>query len=83
MTTTERSPGYFDVKAHHAEERINWITFVPRSDDLSILQNGFLGFDLPEGTTYEQAEAIAEFLNKNIVSISYTDLDNPGLHIVQ
>jgi len=36
------------------------------------LGNGFLGFDLPEGTTINKAEEIAAFLQENISSVSYT-----------
>jgi hypothetical protein len=41
---------------------------------LSILENGFLGFRLPPGTSLDQAKEIAKFLNEKIVQLSYTRL---------
>jgi len=49
-----------------------WIVLEPLQKDLDVLCNGFLGLDLPEGTTLKRAEEIAEFLNENITSVSYT-----------
>jgi hypothetical protein len=43
-------------------------------EDLIVLGNGFLGFDLPNGTTIEKAKEIAEFLEENIANVSYTKL---------
>jgi hypothetical protein len=49
-----------------------WICLEPLEEGLKILGKGFLGFDLPEGTTINKAEEIAAFLQENISSISYT-----------
>jgi hypothetical protein len=49
-----------------------WIVLEAFHEDLDILANGFLGFDLPEGTTANQAEEIAAYLNENIRAVSYT-----------
>jgi hypothetical protein len=38
-----------------------WICLEPIKEDLIVLANGFLGFDLPAGTTIEKAKKIAEF----------------------
>jgi hypothetical protein len=35
---------------------------------------GVLGLQVPDGTNFEQAKSIAEYLNENIVAISYTRL---------
>lgn len=40
--------------------------------ELRGLGDGFLGFDLPDGTTYERAKAIAEWLKENIKAVSHT-----------
>ena len=40
--------------------------------DLKVVRNGFLGFDLPIGTTIEKAKKISEFLGENITTVSYT-----------
>ena len=49
-----------------------WICLEPVKEDLKVLRNGFLGFDLPIGTTIEKAKKIAEFLGENITTVSYT-----------
>jgi hypothetical protein len=51
-----------------------WICLEPVQEDLIVLANGFLGFDLPPGTTIEKAKKIAEFLEENIANVSYTKL---------
>ncbi len=40
-------------------------------EDLDVLGGGFLGFDLLEGTTVNQAEEIAAYLNEKIRAVSY------------
>jgi hypothetical protein len=49
-----------------------WIRLEPIDKDLKIFGSGFLGFELPEGTTINTAEEIAAFLQENISSVSYT-----------
>jgi hypothetical protein len=49
-----------------------WIRLEPVDKDLRVLGNGFLGFELPEGTTINAAEEIAAFLQENITRVSYT-----------
>lgn len=39
---------------------------------LSILKNGLLGFELPRGTSPDQAEEIARFLNAKLSIMSFT-----------
>jgi hypothetical protein len=51
-----------------------WICLEPIKEDLIVLANGFLGFDLPAGTTIEKAKKIAEFLEENVATVSYTKL---------
>ena len=51
-----------------------WIFLEPVDEDLIVLGNGFLRFDLPNGTTIEKAKEIAEFLEENIANVSYTKL---------
>lgn len=33
---------------------------------------GYLGVEVPTGTTFEQAKRIADYLNDNVVAITYT-----------
>jgi hypothetical protein len=51
-----------------------WICLKPVKEDLIVLGNGFLGFDLPAGTTVEKTKEIAEFLEENIAIVTYTKL---------
>ena len=51
-----------------------WICLEPIKEDLIVLGNGFLGFDLPAGNTIEKAKEIALFLEENIATVSYTKL---------
>jgi hypothetical protein len=46
-----------------------WIRLEPLDKNLKNLGIGFLGFELPEGTTINKAEEIAAFLQENINSI--------------
>jgi len=47
----------------------------PFSGGLPILEDGSLiGFDLPDGTSYERAQEIARFLNQNLTDMTYTHL---------
>ncbi len=45
------------------------ICLEPVQEDLIVLANGFLGFDLPPGTTIEKAKKIAGFLEENIANV--------------
>ena len=54
-----------------------WIMFEPYDGNIKPLQNGFLGFDLQRGTTYEQAKDFAKLLNERIARTSFTDMRNP------
>lgn len=66
MTTadTKRAEYRFRVK-EHGEGR-PWIFLeLAKEPDLPSITPGFLGFDLKDGTTYEQAKESAKFLNDN------------------
>ena len=52
-----------------------WIMIENPNSSLESLGTGFLAIDLPEGTDLENAERIAEFLNRNVASLSYNKLD--------
>src|SRR6266478_5653054 len=56
---TERVRMSFKVKNFQMGNR--WICLEPVQEDLVVLANGFLGFDLPPGTTIEKTKKIAEF----------------------
>ena len=50
------------------------IVFEPSGGEHKFLKesDGILGFELPKGTTYDEAKEIARFLNKNIKSLLYS-----------
>lgn len=70
MADTKRGEYKFTVKEYH--DGTPWIAFEPLHKTLEIDENGMLGFDLANGTSYEKAEEIARFLNKNIKSLAHT-----------
>ncbi len=72
-STTERARFLFRVQESAAGAPF-WIMPEAWDRELSGLGDGFLGFELPEATTFERANEIADFLNDNIESISYTRL---------
>ncbi len=37
-----------------------------------LFKDGYLGLDLPDGTSFERAKEFANFLNDNIESVRYT-----------
>ena len=53
---TERVRVSFRVKEFPGGQP--WICLEPIKEDLIVLANGFLGFDLPAGTTIEKAKKI-------------------------
>jgi hypothetical protein len=53
-----------------------WIVLERRGHGLDIIGDGFIGFDLREGTSLQEAEKLAEFLRQNIRSVSYTSFSN-------
>ena len=62
----------FVFKTRESAGRDPSIVLEPVGESLDVLAGGFLGFDLPEGTTINQAEEIAAYLNEKINSVSYT-----------
>lgn len=70
MSETETKQYSFTVKQYG--DGIPFILCEPLSGNLEVLDGGILSFELPKGTDYETAETVAEFLDKNIFSISHT-----------
>lgn len=69
---TDRARYVFKVSQY--ADGTPWIATEPVDGDLAVLTpvKGFLGFDLRTGTTFEQAEEIAKFMNEHIEAISCT-----------
>jgi hypothetical protein len=47
-----------------------------RPPGLRAVGDGFLGFDLREGTDIKQAEELARLLNRIVTSVAHTDLSH-------
>jgi len=73
QATTEREEYQFTVK--ESGEGTPWIMLEPSHQSLKSLGNSFLGLDLNEGSTLQQAEEVARYLNQNIVSLAHTPFD--------
>jgi hypothetical protein len=56
----ESSSGEFSIAAE------------PRAAGLLVIQYGALGFELMDGSSYEDAQAVAMYLNEHIVGLTYT-----------
>ena len=72
MAKTERAQYIFAVK--ECSDGTPWIMLEPLNGNIEILNNGFLGFDLPEGTGIHRAEQIAEYMRNNLSKLTYTNL---------
>jgi hypothetical protein len=67
---TDRAQYVFAVKEFG--DGTPWIMLERSGNALDVLGDGFLGFDLNEGPSLQEAEKIARFLRQNIRSVSYT-----------
>jgi hypothetical protein len=70
MARTERGQYRFVVKDKEGDER--FIAAEPAGDVIQKISGDLLAFDLHPGATYQEAELIAEMLNRHVVSISLT-----------
>jgi hypothetical protein len=70
--TTERALYLFKVKQYG--DGSHFIMLEPWDHMLSVFTDGFLGFDLPKGTTLEEAETVARDLQDRIKFVTYTHL---------
>jgi hypothetical protein len=69
---TERGDYRFTVKKF--ADGTPWIVLEPLGRQLNVLGDGFLGFELKPRTSLDQADRIADFMNRNIDTVSYTSL---------
>jgi hypothetical protein len=74
---TEHANYLFRVKGY--ADGTPWICSEPRHKDIPILEHGFLWFSLPEGTTLNQAEHIAQFMNANLDDVNITLFDTHSM----
>ncbi len=68
----ERAEYHFAVKEHEGGQP--WIMVGPMrsKSNISVFKRGFLGFDLPDGVSYEDAQQLAETLDEKIKNVTYT-----------
>jgi hypothetical protein len=67
---TERATYNFTVKVYPSGQL--YIACDPIDGKLAVAGDGVFGFELPEGTTAEQATDIARFLNDHLLYMTYT-----------
>ena len=72
---TNRANYVFCVKEYD-QDSPPWIMLESQDGNIPILQNGIIGFDLRPGTTFQQAQEIASYLNSHIECLTHTDLTN-------
>jgi hypothetical protein len=75
MAESETQRGRFRFRVTAYADGTPWIMTDPlyASDRLKILgKTGFIGFDLKAGTTGEEAEKVARFLNEHMEYITCT-----------
>ena len=64
----ERGEYLFTIKENTRGEF--WIAAEPAGDTIKSLDGRVLGFDLRRDATHDDARAVADFLNQNIVAIT-------------
>jgi hypothetical protein len=73
---TERAQYVFAVKEF--SDGTPWIMPEPSGEGLGVLENGFLGFDLRNGTAIRDAEKLAELMRELVLSVSFTSFTKGG-----
>ena len=73
MTTADTKRAEYRFRVKEYGDGTPWIYLeLVREPDLPTIAPGFLGLDLKEGTSYEEAKEIARFLNERITTVSHT-----------
>jgi hypothetical protein len=70
QSKTERARYVFAVKEF--ADGTPWIMLEQSGEGLDVIGDGFMGFDLKEGTSLKEAEKLAELLRQGITTVSYT-----------
>jgi hypothetical protein len=70
QSKTERANYMFAVKEFG--DGTPWIMLERSGKGLDVLGNGFIGFDLREGISLQEAENLADILRRNVSAVSYT-----------
>ena len=69
MSSYERQDYSFALKDHSKDSF--FIACEPMNTNLSILQNGVLCLEINKGISFEDAQKISEYIQKNISAITY------------
>jgi hypothetical protein len=76
MSNTEHADYKFTVKEGQPRESgadaPTSLMCEPINHELSIVGSGFLMLNLREGTSVDDAHAVAKYLQRHVVSVSYT-----------
>lgn len=70
QSKTERGKYVFTVKEY--ADGTPWIMLERSGQGLDVFGNGFIGLDLSEGTTLQQAKALAATLRRSVSTVHYT-----------
>lgn len=70
QSKTERGKYVFVVKEYG--DGTPWIMLERSGQGLDVFGNGFIGIDLNEGTTLQEAEALATALRRSVRAVTYT-----------
>jgi len=68
MTKARTEKGDYVFKVSDRPDHSFWISMEPGHDGLPALKDALLGFDLPAGTTHQEARAVAGFMNENLAA---------------
>ena len=73
QTRTDRARYLFKVSEFG--DGTCWISTEPVNGEVPLLENALLGFDLPEGTSFQKAHEVADYLNRNLADVGVTMFD--------
>jgi len=71
QSKTERVRYVFAVKEFG--DGTPWIMLERSGKGLEVLGNGFIGLELTEGTSLQEAEALAAMLRRSVSTVAYTN----------
>ncbi|HKW34444.1 MAG TPA: hypothetical protein VJN92_15645 [Candidatus Acidoferrum sp.] len=71
--STWRSKSYF--RAVEGSDGTPWIICEPQGPKIPALSDGFIGFDLTQGTSLKEAEALADMLRRMVTDVSVTTFE--------
>jgi len=70
---TERTGCTFSISEHDGTDP--WIMIETYSPGLKVLGNGFIGLEMREDISFEDAQRLAELLRDKVAKISYTSFN--------